>query len=481
MADPEGLPLSNISSTSLEVADQAAKATDVNEPLYIVYKRRWLILLVACLNILVNNMGWLTFAPVATYTAQYYDISIQSVNWLSTIYVALFIPGALLAAWLSHRHDTYALLATGVTLNAVGLSVRTFSNLVPVPGRTSAYAILMVGQSLAALAQPFLLSLTTPLAALWFPSRERAMANMLMSVSNPVGAAAASLVGPALVTKNQLAGLRLLLVVVTVPSVLGALLVWAVPRKPPSAPSRSALIAEESHQGEGSILHRLRDLASNFSYLTLVTVFSIAVGLFNCLMTLLEQIVHPYGYTADDAGLLGAIFIGCGLLGAGLGAWWVGRWQRYKLLLCICLTVATAATINVALAAQQREGLVYLAASLAVLGLASFPCLATALELGAEVSYPVPEGICSSLMYVGSQAITLVLIPICDGPLTRGPERDMRGATYLFAVLMGVATLVMYTWRGECKRSGEDQGGNDTPLLQGQSLQLAVDVGPVGG
>ena len=41
----------------------------------------------------------------------------------------------------------------------------------------------MIGQTLAALAQPFLLGSPTKLAAVWFGANERATANMIASLS----------------------------------------------------------------------------------------------------------------------------------------------------------------------------------------------------------------------------------------------------------------------------------------------------------
>lgn len=37
-------------------------------------------------------------------------------------------------------------------------------------------------------------------------------------------------------------------------------------------------------------------------------------------MTTFEQIIEPYGYTTDDAGLASAVLIATGLVGAGVGA-----------------------------------------------------------------------------------------------------------------------------------------------------------------
>jgi hypothetical protein len=59
-------------------------------------------------------------------------------------------------------------------------------------------------------------------------------------------------------------------------------------------------------------------LLQNKDYIILFFAFSIGVGFFNSIMTLLNQIVGPFGYSNDDAGTFGAVFIFCGLGGAGI-------------------------------------------------------------------------------------------------------------------------------------------------------------------
>jgi hypothetical protein len=61
-----------------------------------------------------------------------------------------------------------------------------------------------------------------------------------------------------------------------------------------------------------------KQLFSNKDYVILFLVFSIGVGFFNSIMTLINQIVQPFGYSNDDAGTFGAVFIVFGLVGAGI-------------------------------------------------------------------------------------------------------------------------------------------------------------------
>ncbi|CAI9550369.1 unnamed protein product [Staurois parvus] len=68
---------------------------------YKVYKRRWYFLAVVCLLNASNAMIWITFAPVADLTASYFKCSLDTVNYLSLVYLIVSIPiGFFFASWL---------------------------------------------------------------------------------------------------------------------------------------------------------------------------------------------------------------------------------------------------------------------------------------------------------------------------------------------------------------------------------------------
>ena len=77
-------------------------------------------------------------------------------------------------------------MVLGGWCNLIGLIVRYLSTLPAVPD-SGRFAVVMTGQGLAAFAQPFLLFAPTKLAATWFPEQQRAIANTLGSMSNPLG------------------------------------------------------------------------------------------------------------------------------------------------------------------------------------------------------------------------------------------------------------------------------------------------------
>lgn len=63
------------------------------------------------------------------------------------------------------------------------------------------YPIVMTGQTIAAVAQPFLLFVPTKLAAVWFAEDQRAIANAIGSMSNPFGILMSFLISALLVSE----------------------------------------------------------------------------------------------------------------------------------------------------------------------------------------------------------------------------------------------------------------------------------------
>ncbi len=79
----------------------------------------------------------------------------------------------------------YLQVYVGAVLNMVGAGVRVLSTIDPVicsPVSHSGFIMAMVGQTLTAAAQPFVLYTPTTLANVWFGSKERAIATGLSSL-----------------------------------------------------------------------------------------------------------------------------------------------------------------------------------------------------------------------------------------------------------------------------------------------------------
>ncbi|KJE90576.1 hypothetical protein CAOG_01874 [Capsaspora owczarzaki ATCC 30864] len=413
-----------------------------------VYKRRWLMLTVVCLLNIVNAAQWIQYAPIADTVKRYYDVSSTWVNMLSQIFMILYIPFGFMASWaLDTRGLRYACVL-GAVLNAVGAFIKYMANFVeitPSADPNIMFAVVMVGQFFAAAAQPFILGAPTMLAAVWFSDSERATANMLASVANPIGIAAANVLSPAIVDTTEPWTINTMHWMMMIPAGIVAVITIVLMRaKPPTPPSLSAATPSDP------FFVGLKKVATNKSYLLLLVSFGVGLGIFNALSTLLEQIVHPQGYTDDDAGIFGAALIGAGLVGAGISGPLIDKTKAYRPVLRGCFILATASFVGFALSARPDE-YVLVAVTCGLIGFFCFPLLPTCLELAVEVTYPVSEGTSASFMWMAGQALGVVFIFIMDAMRT-GAEEDMTNALWFAVGVVGATLIPVFLFKGEYRR-----------------------------
>ena len=130
--------------------------------------------------------------PPFTMSMKYIRISpadeIQMEKWSSQVRIVSSFARIICSSgghYCYHFHGHFVLnyqVLLGAWLNAIGAGVRILSGLDFVLPNIK-FIVVMIGQTSASLAQPFLLGSPTKLAALWFGADERATANMIASLS----------------------------------------------------------------------------------------------------------------------------------------------------------------------------------------------------------------------------------------------------------------------------------------------------------
>ncbi|XP_032189402.1 solute carrier family 49 member A3 isoform X4 [Mustela erminea] len=300
---------------------------------YRAYARRWVFLLVLSLLNFSNATLWLSFAPVADTIAHHFFLSTKQINWLSLIYLVASIPSGVVAIWVLDSVGLRWATIVCAWLNFFGSVFRTLPFLfieIQDP-----FAFLMAGQSLCALAQTLVIFSPAKLAALWFPEHQRATANMIGTMSNPLGILVANLLSPALVKKEK--DIPLMLGIYIIPAGLACLLATAClwESVPPSPPSAGA-----AHSTSEKFLDGLKLLLRNRAYIILAVCFGGGIGIFSSFSVLLEQVLCVKGYSNEFAGLCGALFIVFGVLGALVLSLYVDRTKQFTEVVKIgfCLT-----------------------------------------------------------------------------------------------------------------------------------------------
>ncbi|XP_046950183.1 solute carrier family 49 member A3 isoform X3 [Lynx rufus] len=343
---------------------------------YRVYARRWVFLLVLSLLSFSNATLWLSFAPVADMIAHHFLLSTEQINWLSRVYLVASIPSGVVAIWVLDSVGLRWATIVCAWLNFAGSVFRTLPFMVG--GIQDPFAFLMGGQSLCALAQSLVVFSPAKLAALWFPEHQRATANMIGTMSNPLGILVANLLSPALVKKEE--DIPMMLGIYIIPAGITCLLATAclLESVPPTPPSARAI-----HSTSEKFLDGLK----------------------------LEFI-----------GLCGALFIVFGVLGALVLSLYVDRTKLFTEAVKIGFCLTSVVCVAFALVSQLQGQTLALAAICSLLGLFGFAVAPIAMELAVECSFPVGEGAAAGLIFVLGQAEGVLIMVLLTALTVRRAE-----------------------------------------------------------
>lgn len=238
----------------------------------VVYSSRWWTLAMFCALSLSTATMWVTFAPISDDASIYFDdIGNTAVNMLAVIYQIFYPPGTYLCVLCMKKYGLRANLLIGAAMTFSGAMVRVVAVSFRYDlGATGAYALVFLGQSLGALAQPMFVNVPAAIAAKWFPVKEREIATTVASLFNPLGNAFGQVLPPMFVKEpddDSVTGMRDLMIceaiIVFIPM---AIAFFFFKSEPPSPPSHSTRLRTTvglnpgshhpswSHQ---SIVHRL--------------------------------------------------------------------------------------------------------------------------------------------------------------------------------------------------------------------------------
>ncbi|KAJ1219217.1 hypothetical protein NDU88_006786 [Pleurodeles waltl] len=427
---------------------------------YKTYRMRWYVLGVICLLNCSNAMLWLSFAPVADITAQFYGISMDQVNWLSQVYLVIAIPFGICTMWVLDIMGLRTAVILSAWLNMLGSVIR-FVGFVALANKSIQYGVLLTGQCLCAVAQPLVLFSPTKLAALWFPEHQRATANMIASMSNPLGVLVANVLSPALVHKKE--DMVFMMGTYAIPAVLACTFATAgfCHSEPPTPPSASAVNSTSEPFCSG-----LKQLMRNKAYLILMICFGAGTGILTAFTALLEQILCVMGYSNSFAGLGVALLIATGMLGAFLLGLYIDRTKMFTEATKIFFCGAALASIAFALVSRLPGQPALVAVVCSLFGLFAFSIYPVSMELAVECTYPVGEGTSSGLMYICGQIQGIIFMllfqattkQLADAPLSTC-DSDMDSAldwkvpVLLLAGIMSVAScFFVLCFRTDYKR-----------------------------
>ncbi|KAK7744258.1 hypothetical protein SLS53_003779 [Cytospora paraplurivora] len=378
-------------------------------PFYKVYKRRWFGLVQLTLLNIIVSWDWLTFSPVAGSAAQFFNTTESNINWLSTSFLFAFCVFSAPAIYALHWGPKPSILASAVLI-LVGNWIRYGG----VRTKSPSFGVVMFGQILIGFGQPFVLAAPTRYSDMWFTNSGRVAATALMSLANPLGAALGQLIVPFWVySASDIPDAVLYCAIIATVACVPALF---VPARPPTPVAPSAETAKLSLGASTRILTRSPEFWMIF------LPFSVYVGFFNSISSLLNQIMEPYGFSDNESGIAGAVLIVVGLVSSAITSPILDRTKAFLPATKVAVPIiGLSYLVFVWMPATRAIAGPYVV--LAVLGASSFSLVPVAMELLVELTHPVSPEITSTLAWGGGQLLGAIFIIISDA-LKGGGDAD---------------------------------------------------------
>ena len=387
---------------------------------YRVYGYRWVVLAVFMLANISIQVLWISYAPITSLAAKYYGVSDLAIGILAMSFMIAFIPLSLPAAWVIDTRGFRLAVGFGVVMMAVFGIARGLVG--------TNYTLVLLSTIGIAVGQPFLLDAWTKVPANWFAQSERATAVGLITLASMLGIALGMAITPVLADSVSIATVQLVYGLVAAVSAVAFL---ALARERPATPPCPPGMDERALMLDG-LRHALRVKP----FLVMLGVAFIVMSAFNGVTTWVEEIIHPRGFSPTDAGIMGALMLLAGIIGAVvLSALSDRQGKRIRF-----MVIALVATVPGMLGIAFVSSTLLLFAFAAVLGFFLVAVLPIGMQYAAEITNPTPEGTSNGLIQLCGQ-VSVVYVYIMAA--LRTADGSFTIALLLSAALLAACALAV--------------------------------------
>ena len=385
------------------------------------YGYRWIVLASFAIMAVTNQVLWITFAPITSAAAAFYHTSDLMIGLLSMVFMVVFIIIFLPSAYLIDTRGFRAAVGTGAVLTAVfGLTRGLFA---------SNFTAVFISQAGIALGQPFIIGAITKVAARWFPVEERATASAVGTLALYLGPLLAMLLTPQLVLRIGIP--RTLLIYGIAAAGAAVIFLLAAHEHPPTpaGPDERTLMFDG-----------LRSMLRRREFQFLLVVFFIGLGMFNAVSTWIEDIIRPRGFSISDAGRLGGLMLGGGIVGAVAISLVSDHIRRRKPFILLALLGLIPGLVGMTYATTAWA----LFLSGFVFGFFLLSAGPIGFQYAAEITHPAPEGTSNTLLLVMGQVSGIIFILGMDSLRVR-PAGAMTASLLILIALSAVNFILALT------------------------------------
>lgn len=256
--------------------------------------RKYFIAAAFSLVLGVNQLLWLSFAPIVKSTQIHFGVSEALANLLTLIFPVVFV---ILSMHAGRYLDKYGYKRV-VSIAVIAMLLGSFIRLVCY----EYYWPVFIGQLLIAIAQPYMTNAVNQITSDWFPENQLQTITGVITGGIFIGMALGAVLSAPLASEYGFLGLMLVNALITLFASVFFLCV----------------IKENTKLKSDNVLHMsdvTHFLKSKYLWKISLMVF-IAIGFFNGLTNWLSAILEPKGFNEEQAGIITGMLILGGILGS---------------------------------------------------------------------------------------------------------------------------------------------------------------------
>ena len=365
----------------------------MNDPGIKIYPYRWVILAVYFIISVVIQIQWLNFASISTEAQAYYHTTPLTIDFLSMIYMIVFIVVSIPASYIIDTRGLKTGLYIGAILTGIFGVMKAWG--------ADNLTVVTIAQTGLAIAQPFFLNSVTKIGAKWFPVQERATVAGLGSLAQYIGIIIALAVTPLLIHRLPDGGYQLsnMLWIYAYISVAGAVLILIFMREDPPTPPASEEFTERTNPISG-----IREILKNRDMILLLLIFFFGLGIFNAVSTCIDQICQDL--SMDRTGIVGGVMLLGGVLGAIIIPPLSDKWRKRKPFLVFCMILMLPGLIGLTIFTTFIPKMI----SAFVFGFFIMSAGPIGFQYGAEKSYPAPESTSQGIILLVGQISGIIFV-----------------------------------------------------------------------
>ena len=282
---------------------------------------KWLIIAGFSLLLGVNQFLWLTFATIVISTEAHFSVNEFFANLLTLMFPIVFVLLAIHSGKVLDNIGYKKIVSIAALLMLIGSIIRWLG--------ADNYWLVFAGQLLIAIAQPYITNAINQVTSDWFDKSQIATVTGVIMGGMFLATALGAFAPAPLIETFGFSGMLLINVIITAVAVVGFLLV----------------VAEKPKQQEAAIsLHEIESLLKNKRLWFISLVVFIAMGYFNGLSNWIAPILAPRGIDEATAGIITAMLIVGGILGALLIPLLSDYLQKRRIFLILATLIGASAT-----------------------------------------------------------------------------------------------------------------------------------------